>query len=102
MVEKQISVDNFSNFDAIFDNSEDAIISKTSDGSIINWNQAAERIFAILARKAAQHLLGPLATRRWRKLKHRPQPPVVGVRPAAVSSAIQIPMRIKDQRRLGQ
>lgn len=49
MVEKQISVDNFSNFDAIFDNSEDAIINKTSEGEIINWNHAAERIFGYTA-----------------------------------------------------
>jgi PAS domain S-box-containing protein len=49
MVEKQISVDNFSNFDAIFDNSEDAIINKTSDGGIVNWNHAAERIFGYTA-----------------------------------------------------
>ena len=49
MVEKQISVDNFSNFDAIFDNSEDAIINKTSEGEIINWNQAAERTFGYTA-----------------------------------------------------
>ncbi|WP_426671464.1 PAS domain S-box protein [Mucilaginibacter sp. McL0603] len=45
MIERQIPVDDFSNFNAIFDNSEDAIINKTSDGEIINWNRAAERIF---------------------------------------------------------
>jgi PAS domain S-box-containing protein len=49
MIEKQIPVDDFSNFNAIFDNSEDAIINKTSDGEIINWNQAAERIFGYTA-----------------------------------------------------
>jgi PAS domain S-box-containing protein len=49
MVEKQIPVDNFSNFDTIFNNSQDAIINKTSEGDIINWNHAAERIFGYTA-----------------------------------------------------